>query len=200
MDAITRNCLKIEELNISGCSGSSRKGGSVTDSGFRGLAALPNLFDLTMSYMGNMPEAALEAVARKGKLRKLVCRGCPTLTDDVCISVITSCDELELFDLSGCNLVTIATVQAALDSVKLRTNGVKLTLVVGYTSVCRSAAVEKNPLLEVDLSDLCIHRLRPDFNDNYYPPLSDDDDDDDDDERYYSDDPNAYLNIFAHKE
>jgi hypothetical protein len=46
-------------------------------------------------------------------------------------SVVTSCNELELFDFSGCDLVSDATVQAALDSVKLRTNNVKLKLVVG---------------------------------------------------------------------
>ena len=46
-------------------------------------------------------------------------------------SVVTSCNELELFDLSGCDLVTNATVQAALDSVKLRPSNVKLKLVVG---------------------------------------------------------------------
>jgi hypothetical protein len=45
--------------------------------------------------------------------------------------VVTSCNELELFDFSGCDLVSDATVQAALDSVKLRTNNIKLTLVVG---------------------------------------------------------------------
>jgi hypothetical protein len=50
----------------------------------------------------------------------------------MCIfSVVTSCNELEHFDFSGCDLVTNATVQAALDSVTLRTNNVKLTLVVG---------------------------------------------------------------------
>jgi hypothetical protein len=46
-------------------------------------------------------------------------------------SVVTSCDELEHFDFSGCDLVSNATVQAALDSVKLRTSNIKLTLVVG---------------------------------------------------------------------
>jgi hypothetical protein len=46
-------------------------------------------------------------------------------------SVVASCNELELFDFSGCDLVTNATVQAALESVKLRTNNIKLTLVVG---------------------------------------------------------------------
>ncbi|KDR08751.1 putative RNA-binding protein EEED8.10 isoform X2 [Zootermopsis nevadensis] len=176
MDAITRSCLKIEELNITGCSVHSWESGSITDSGLRSLAALPNLFNLSMSYMANVSDAALEAVARKGKLRKLVCRGCPTFTDVACISVVTSCSELELFDFSGCDLVTDAIVQAALDSVKLRTNGVKLTLVVGATSVCGSAPVEKNPLLEVDFSDLCIARLRPDFVDEIYFPSSDNED------------------------
>jgi hypothetical protein len=46
-------------------------------------------------------------------------------------SVVTSCKELELFDFSGCDHVTVATVQAALDSVKLRTNNIKLKLIVG---------------------------------------------------------------------
>jgi hypothetical protein len=46
-------------------------------------------------------------------------------------SVVTSCNELEHFDFSGCDLVTKATVQAALDSVKLRTSNIKLRLVVG---------------------------------------------------------------------
>jgi len=46
-------------------------------------------------------------------------------------SVVTSCNELELFDLSGCDLVSNATVQAALDSVKLRPSNIKLRLVVG---------------------------------------------------------------------
>jgi hypothetical protein len=45
--------------------------------------------------------------------------------------VVTSCNELELFDLSGCDLVSDATVQAALDAVKLRSSNIKLKLVVG---------------------------------------------------------------------
>jgi hypothetical protein len=55
--------------------------------------------------------------------------------------VITSCNELEHFDFRGCIRVSNATVQAALDSVKLRTNNIKLTMVIGelnhsITSVC----------------------------------------------------------------
>jgi hypothetical protein len=57
-------------------------------------------------------------------------------------SVVTSCNELEHFDFSSCGFVTNATVQTALDSVQLRTNNIKLTLIVGgelnhsVTSVC----------------------------------------------------------------
>jgi hypothetical protein len=56
--------------------------------------------------------------------------------------VVTSCNELEHFDFSGCDLVSYDTVKAALDSVKLRTSNTKLTLIVGgelnhsVTSVC----------------------------------------------------------------
>ena len=45
--------------------------------------------------------------------------------------MVTSCNELELFDLSGCDSVSNATVQAALDSVNLRPSNIKLKLVVG---------------------------------------------------------------------
>ncbi|KDR24130.1 F-box/LRR-repeat protein 2 [Zootermopsis nevadensis] len=214
MDAITRSCLKIEKLNITGCNERIRNTGYVTDSGLRSLAALPNLFDLSMSYFPSLSDKALEAVASKGKLRKLVCRGCQTFTDVACISVVTSCNELELFDFSGCDHVTDATVRVALDSVKLRTNSVKLTLVVGGTRVSKYSAVKKNPLLEVDFSDLRTYRCRPRFvfDHCFPPPLIEDfryrdvwDDDDaenyfDSDFYLYNFDSDSYLYNFAHKE
>lgn len=174
MDVIARSCHKIEELNITGCSSNSWEQMSVTDVGLRCLAALPNLVCLSMSYLANVSDTALEVIASRGKLRKLMCRGCPSFTDVGCISVVTSCNELELFDFSGCDLVSDATVQAALDSVKLRTNNIKLTLVVGGTSVSDFDIVEENSLLEVDCSDLCVAHLRPDFVDDIYFPSSED--------------------------
>ncbi|XP_069694914.1 F-box/LRR-repeat protein 2-like [Periplaneta americana] len=184
MGTITRSCHSIEELNITGCSINSFEPTNLTDAGLKCLAELPNLVDLSMSYLANVSDEALKAIACKGKLRKLVCRGCPTFTDVGCISVVTSCSELELFDFSGCDQVTNATVEAALESVKLRTNNVKLTLVVGATSVCESATLEENSLLEVDSSDLCVAHLRPDFVDDIYFPSSENEEDYD----YYMDD------------
>ncbi|PNF21850.1 hypothetical protein B7P43_G05970 [Cryptotermes secundus] len=179
LDVITRSCHRIEELNIAGCSSNSWDTVTVTEVGFRCLAALPNLVNLVISYSAKLFDAALEAIASRGKLQKLVCRGCPKITDAGCIRVVTSCNELEHFDFSGCDIVSNATVQAALDSVKLRTNNIKLTLIVGGTMVYMPDTFEKNPILEVDSSNLCVSHLRPDFVDDIYFLSSEDDGDDD---------------------
>jgi hypothetical protein len=73
------------EVSFSGCSSNSSEQTSVTDVGLRCLRALPNLVYLSMSYLANVSDTALEALASRGKLRKLTCRGCPTFTDVGCI-------------------------------------------------------------------------------------------------------------------
>ena len=62
--------------------------------------------------------------------------------------MLSSCNELELFDLSGCDLVSAATIQAALDSVNLRTSNIKLRLVVGG---------ELNYSVDISIFFICIH-------------------------------------------
>ena len=81
------------EVSFSGCSSSSWEQTSVTDVGLRCLAALPNLVYLSMSYLANVSDAALEALASRGKLRKLMCRGCPSFTDVGCIRYINISSE-----------------------------------------------------------------------------------------------------------
>jgi hypothetical protein len=78
------------DVLFSGCSINSWKLTSLTDTGLKCLAALPNLVDLSMSYLANASDEALEAIACRGKLRKLVCRGCPTFTDVGCIRYINN--------------------------------------------------------------------------------------------------------------
>jgi hypothetical protein len=46
------------------------------------------------------------------------------------------------------------------------------------TKVCNPDTLEKNPLLEVDFSDFCVARLRPDFVDDIYFPSSENGDND----------------------
>ena len=73
------------EVLFSGCSSNSSEQTSVTDVGLRCLTALPNLVYLSMSYLANVSDTALEVLASRGKLRKLMCRGCPSFTDVGCI-------------------------------------------------------------------------------------------------------------------
>ena len=73
------------EVSFSGCSSNSSEQTSVTDVGLKCLAALPNLVYLSMSYLANVSDTALEVLASRGKLRKLMCRGCPSFTDVGCI-------------------------------------------------------------------------------------------------------------------
>jgi hypothetical protein len=81
------------EVSFSGCSSNSWEQTSVTDVGVRCLAALPSLVYLSMSYLANVSDTALEAIASRGKLRKLTCRGCPSFTDVGCIRYFNSSSE-----------------------------------------------------------------------------------------------------------
>jgi hypothetical protein len=86
-------CLSIMEVSFSGCSSNSWEQSSVTDVGLRCLAALPNLVFLSMSYLANVSDTALEVIASRGKLRKLMCRGCLSFTDVGCIRYLNSFSE-----------------------------------------------------------------------------------------------------------
>jgi len=67
------------EVSFSGCQP------HVTDVGLRCLVALPNLVSLAISYMPDVSDKALEAIASRGKLQKLMCRGCTSFTDVGCM-------------------------------------------------------------------------------------------------------------------
>jgi hypothetical protein len=86
-------CSFLTEVSFSGCSSNSWEQMSVTDVGLRCLAALPNLVCLSMSYLANVSDTALEVIASRGKLRKLMCRGCPSFTDVGCIRYLNSFSE-----------------------------------------------------------------------------------------------------------
>jgi hypothetical protein len=83
----TSGCVWSFLMNVSfsGCGCISWEQTWLTDAGLRCLAALPNLVSLSMSYLANVSDKALEAVASRGKLQKLMCRGCLSVTDVGCI-------------------------------------------------------------------------------------------------------------------
>jgi hypothetical protein len=65
--------------------------------------------------------------------------------------VVKSCQELEVFDFGCCRLVSNATIQAALDAVKLRTSSIKLKLVVRG---------ELKYSVDISIFFICIHGNR----------------------------------------
>jgi hypothetical protein len=69
----------------------------VTDVGLRCLAALPNLVSLTISYMEQLSDVALKAIASRGKLQKLVCWRCSSFTDAGCIRYINALFIVNIF-------------------------------------------------------------------------------------------------------
>jgi hypothetical protein len=87
------------ETLFPGCSCNSWDTDTVTDVGFRCLAALPNLVSLAISYSAKLSDVALEAIASRGKLQKLVCRGCPSFTDVGCIRYINALFIVNIFYL-----------------------------------------------------------------------------------------------------
>jgi hypothetical protein len=68
-----------------------------TDVGFRCLAALPNLVNLAISYSAKLSDVALEAIASRGKLQKLVCLCCTSFTDVGCIRYINALFIVNIF-------------------------------------------------------------------------------------------------------
>ncbi|XP_066993026.1 F-box/LRR-repeat protein 20 isoform X2 [Anabrus simplex] len=182
LEVISKSCLKLKKLDITGCTiPASGDSASLTDRGLKYLARLPCLENLSASYLADVSDDALDTIADKGLLKVLKCRGCPTFTDAGCMRVVALCTELELFDFSGCDYVSELTINAAKDAVKLRTNNVKLTLIVGGTKITSDVLNEEvPPLLCLDFRNLCLAHLRPDFEDDLYFPPSDDVDDDDD--------------------
>jgi hypothetical protein len=85
------------ETLFPGCFAFSRNTVTVTDVGVRCLAALPNLISLAISYIEKLSDVALEAIASRGKLQKLVCIGCRSFTDVGCIRYINTLFIVNIF-------------------------------------------------------------------------------------------------------
>uniref|UniRef100_A0A1B6F954 RRM domain-containing protein n=1 Tax=Cuerna arida TaxID=1464854 RepID=A0A1B6F954_9HEMI len=179
LTAIVEGCENLTTINLSGSGGGCTS--MLTDKGLSLLSHLRKLVDLDISYLEGANNVTLKSLAsRSHRLKRLLCRGCPDLTDEGCSQVVSMCNDLELFDLSGCDNIGLTTVEAARTSVKIRTNNVPLKLIVGGTNVDSAPNDNEVPLLNVDLADLSEEHLRPDFIDDMFFPPSDSDSLDDD--------------------
>ncbi|XP_054287269.1 uncharacterized protein LOC129003073 isoform X2 [Macrosteles quadrilineatus] len=179
LTAIVEGCEELTNLKLSGSGGEFA--GGVSERGISMLARLKKLTHLDISYLEATNDTALKNLtARNCKLQQLDCRGCPSLTDEGPQAVLTLCHELQLFDLSGCEGVTISTVETAVASVKMRTNNIPLRICVGGTEVEHNPSTSYNvPRFTLDFKDTSEEHLRPDFIDDMFFPPSDSDEDDD---------------------
>jgi hypothetical protein len=134
IEAITRSCHRIEELNISGCnvqSSGTDNVNNVTEYGYMCLSQLPNLVKLYVSDSQQMSDKALKVIASRGKLQKLVCPWCPSVTKVGCTNVITLCKQLEYFDFRDCDVQIVAVLRATADVFKLRPHNLNLIVLMG---------------------------------------------------------------------
>ena len=171
LETIVAGCKELECLNITGCRAYAPEH-CVTTKGIKTLAQLPLLRELKMSYLADINDEALIVLAQNGALRKLECRGCPSLKGDGFLRIISLCPDLELCDVSGCDHVKISIVKTAITAIKLRNNNTFLRLLVGGTSIVweqlESCKQDIPPHLNVELVDLSVPHLRPDFVDGIY--------------------------------
>lgn len=178
IQAIVIGCTELRVLNLSGVFTGSmgNRDYSLTEAGLSTLAKLTKLIDLNISYLDQTTDVCLKNLTLSSPpLQRLICVGCPMVSDEGCNNVLSLCNDLVLFDISGCNGVTDAVIKTAQDSVKLRTNNKKLTLVVGGTSILTPKSTCEQ--LHVDSTDNSEERLRPDFiNGMFFSPSGSEDD------------------------
>lgn len=179
VQAIVYGCKELKLLNLSGVFTGSmgNRDNSLTEVGISLLVKLNKLTDLNISYLDQTTNVSLKNLTLRSSppLRHLVCVGCPLVADEGCNNVVSLCNDLELFDISGCDKVTDATIKTAEDSVKLRTNSKMLTLVVGGTRILTTESTCKQ--LHIDVSDNSEEHLRPDFMDGvFFSPSGSEDD------------------------
>lgn len=191
LETIVEGCRDLECLNITGCRAYAPEH-CVTTKGIKTLARLPCLRELKMSYLAEIHDEALIVLAQNSTLQKLECRGCPSLKGDGFLRIISLCPYLELCDVSGCDHVKISIVKTAITAVKLRNNNIFLRLLVGGTGIVwdqfESCKPDIPPHLNVELVDLSVPHLRPDFVDGiYFDNFSDYSDAADDDLDLYDD-------------
>ncbi|XP_034256181.1 uncharacterized protein LOC117654106 [Thrips palmi] len=177
LETIVEGCKDLECLNITGCRAYAPEH-CVTTKGIKTLARLSCLRELKMSYLADINDEALIVLAQNSALHKLECRGCPSLKGDGFLRIISLCPDLELCDVSGCDHVKISIVKTAITAVKLRNNNTFLRLLVGGTGIAweqLDACKQDFPShLNVELVDLSVPHLRPDFVDGiYFDNLSD---------------------------
>ncbi|XP_058794527.1 putative RNA-binding protein EEED8.10 isoform X1 [Phymastichus coffea] len=151
--AVGNHCKLLKNVDISSCQ-------SVSNAGLAGITHLPKLEHLNISYLGKVTDEVLTDIPN---LRTLVCRGCPSLQNTGLCTLIEESKNVELLDISGCDLVSNDFIEAAIKVTLKRTNNILLKIYAGNTNVKFSEISAISPFLSVLNVDLSDDSLRPDF-------------------------------------
>lgn len=110
---LARACTRLQVLDISRCH-------RLTNLAFSALSQCLNLKTLKASYLDQVNDAGLRALSTQGALESMEIRGCPSISDEGLIALVSLCPTLSRIDVSGCNRVTNRFVDEAAKAVDIR--------------------------------------------------------------------------------
>ena len=82
-------------------------------------------------------------------LKELVCKNCPHVQNESLIKLLRCAKNLELLDIEGCNKITNATINVAIEVLKHRMNSIILEIKIDHTSIRAYEITENLPLLHL---------------------------------------------------
>ncbi|GBP07710.1 hypothetical protein EVAR_2817_1 [Eumeta japonica] len=212
---LAKSCPKLESLNVAACNTrkSFAQSGYITGINDEAVAAVcracANLRHLDVSYLAALTEAGVAAAAQCQLLITLRVRGNRTLTAQPFITCLQACHFLEELDVCGCDNISEALVEEALNEIQvhprhllLRIGGTLATQIYQTHKICREVEVASGDRLRLNVDDLCSTPLRPDFVDDIFDDGSDYSLDFDDlhgsDDGLYDDDEEYDLEEYEH--
>lgn len=138
----------------------------MSDIGITALGALPNLEVLILDEIDGVTDLTLSGFVN---LHELHCQNCDDIRDQGIVTLIETAPNLRYLNLFNTN-VTAAVLRTADAITKLRTNNLKLHIVVGSITLQHWVVREPSPLLEIEAKYATVSDISDGF-------LYDDDDD-----------------------
>jgi len=187
LQRLSENCPDLHTLELI----ASEENG-VSENGVKFLPKFSKLHHLNLSGNTTITDGALHIIANKcPSLSYLSLQSC-SISDVGCISIVTQLNSLEFLDIRNCDLVTNATVIAAIDAYR-GGNKKKMVIAAGHTEIdfnlnwdTPGVKVDNCTSLSGSLSSIMGFEVYNDFHEHgiapwFYSDPSDDDDDIDDD-------------------
>ncbi|XP_022693485.1 putative RNA-binding protein EEED8.10 isoform X2 [Varroa jacobsoni] len=144
---LARACTRLRILDISRCH-------RLTNLAFSALSQCLNLTTLRASYLNKVNDAGLCALSTQGALECFEVRGCPMITDEGLITLVSLCPTLTKVDISGCRRVTNHFVDEAVKLLNTRPTSSPLLKQTSHIESDKAGTAEQEPksVLELELT------------------------------------------------